>query len=88
MEMTFTHEAQVLTLRGCILLSLAALVDLYAIFAPSNLAARQSHAAAVDEMARISSIFVERDYQYLDAWVGVRAIFICLPDDCGLTTCV
>ncbi|KAJ7616580.1 hypothetical protein FB45DRAFT_230464 [Roridomyces roridus] len=70
MEMSFTHEAQVLTLRGCILLSLAALVDLYSIFAPSHLAARRSHAGAVEEMARVSKMFGERDYQYLDAWVG------------------
>ncbi|KAJ7605162.1 hypothetical protein FB45DRAFT_524605 [Roridomyces roridus] len=70
MEMSFTHEAQVLTLRGCILLSLAALVDLYSIFTPSHPAARRSHAGAVEEIARVSKMFGERDYQYLDAWVG------------------
>lgn len=72
LQVSFIHEAQVLTLKICITFTLGALVDLYAVFAPYQSEPRSKHCDAVKEMAAVCSTFSLGDYQYLDCGLGVR----------------
>ncbi|KAJ7710613.1 hypothetical protein B0H17DRAFT_1027431 [Mycena rosella] len=71
LEVSVIHEAQVLTLKICIIFALAALIDLYAVFSPFQSEARSKHCATVEEMAAVCSVFSGRDFQYLDSGLGL-----------------
>jgi hypothetical protein len=53
-------------------MALAALAQLYALFAPFQPESRRRHAELVEEIAAITSMFSKEDFQYLDATLGVR----------------
>ncbi|KAJ6576895.1 hypothetical protein DFH09DRAFT_1310907 [Mycena vulgaris] len=67
LEEAFIHETQVLTLKSCVLVALAALVELYALFAPYQPDSRRRHSETVQQIAAITGMFALRDFQYLDA---------------------
>ncbi|KAJ7753936.1 hypothetical protein DFH07DRAFT_505932 [Mycena maculata] len=72
MEVSFIHEFQILTLKTCgILVAFAALANMHALLAPFQPGAQRKHGEVVDEIARISSTFTERDYRYMASLVGV-----------------
>jgi hypothetical protein len=70
-EVCFIHEAQVFTLKTCIIIALAALAELYSIFAPFQPELRRKREEVIDEIATITSMFVGKDFQYLDSALGV-----------------
>ncbi|KAJ7667021.1 hypothetical protein B0H17DRAFT_1089355, partial [Mycena rosella] len=71
LEVSFIHEAQVLTLKICIIFALAGLIDLYAVFAPFQSEPRLKHCEAVKKMAAVCGMFSGRDFQYLDSGLGL-----------------
>ncbi|KAJ7278855.1 hypothetical protein C8J57DRAFT_1304738 [Mycena rebaudengoi] len=71
MEVAFIHELQVITLKGNIIIALSALAELYGLLAPSQPESRQKHRQVVTEIAEISSMFSDRDVQYLDPTLGL-----------------
>ncbi|KAJ7679452.1 hypothetical protein DFH06DRAFT_1316356 [Mycena polygramma] len=71
-EVSFIHAAQVFTLKTCIIIALAALADLYALFAPFQPESLRQRNAVVDEIAGITSMFIGSDFDYLDRTLGVR----------------
>jgi hypothetical protein len=73
MEVAFIHELQVITLKGNIIIALSALAGLYGLLAPSQPESRRKHRQVVTEIATISSMFSDRDVQYLDPTLGVCA---------------
>ncbi|KAJ6571019.1 hypothetical protein DFH09DRAFT_1153547 [Mycena vulgaris] len=68
---SFFHEAQVLIHKSCILVTLGALVELYAVFAPSQPESRSKHSEVIEKIAAITGTFSSRDFQYLDATLSV-----------------
>ncbi|KAJ7832255.1 hypothetical protein B0H14DRAFT_2803445 [Mycena olivaceomarginata] len=70
-EVSFIHEAQVFTLKTCIIIALAALAELYSVFAPFQPELRRKREEVIDEIATITSMFVRKDFQYLDSALGV-----------------
>ncbi|KAJ7613232.1 hypothetical protein FB45DRAFT_1009186 [Roridomyces roridus] len=71
LELSFIHPAQILTLKTCILMTLAALANLHALFAPFQPSSRAKHSEAIDNMVLISSSFVAEDYRYFEATISV-----------------
>ncbi|KAJ7737897.1 hypothetical protein DFH07DRAFT_944169 [Mycena maculata] len=71
LELAPVDRLQVLTLRGCVIIALAALAELHAVFAPFDKAARQQHRAVVDAIARITRMFHTADYAYFDCTLEV-----------------
>ncbi|KAJ7609482.1 hypothetical protein FB45DRAFT_1010478 [Roridomyces roridus] len=71
LELSFIHPAQILTLKTCILMTLAALANLHSLSAPFQPSSRAQHAEAIDDMALISSSFVPEDYRYFEATISV-----------------
>ncbi|KAJ7610117.1 hypothetical protein FB45DRAFT_942775 [Roridomyces roridus] len=71
LELSFIHPAQILTLKTCILMTLAALANLHSLFAPLQPSSRAQHAETIDEMALISSSFVAEDYRYFEATISL-----------------
>ncbi|KAJ6561933.1 hypothetical protein B0H19DRAFT_1143066 [Mycena capillaripes] len=59
------------TLKTCVITSLAALAELYGLFAPSRPELRQKHREVVTEIGNISRGFSDKDYDYLDPILGV-----------------
>ncbi|KAJ6576883.1 hypothetical protein DFH09DRAFT_1361261 [Mycena vulgaris] len=70
LEVSFIHNAQVITLKNCIIMALAALAELYALRAPFNSESRREHGEVIEEIAAITSVFSVRDFQYMDATMG------------------
>ncbi|KAJ7642322.1 hypothetical protein DFH06DRAFT_607761 [Mycena polygramma] len=70
-EVSFIHTAQVFTLKTCIIIALAALADLYALFAPFQPEALRKRDAVVEEIAGITNMFVGSDFQHLDTTLGI-----------------
>ncbi|KAJ7668072.1 hypothetical protein B0H17DRAFT_1142635 [Mycena rosella] len=71
LEVSFIHEAQVLTLKTAVIIALAALADLYALFAPFQPELRRKHSGVVEQVGVITSMFCGKEFQYLDAILGV-----------------
>ncbi|KAJ7081179.1 hypothetical protein B0H15DRAFT_472420 [Mycena belliarum] len=69
-EVSFIHQAQVLTLRISVSTALAALAALHALFAPFQPEARRKRGEAIEHMAAIAGLFYDTDYPYLDATLG------------------
>ncbi|KAJ7616316.1 hypothetical protein DFH06DRAFT_109659 [Mycena polygramma] len=70
-EVSFTHAAQVFTLKTCVIIALASLADLYALFAPYKPESLRKRDAAVEEIASITSMFIGSDFHYLDTTLGM-----------------
>ncbi|KAJ7909161.1 hypothetical protein B0H13DRAFT_2014768 [Mycena leptocephala] len=59
------------TLKTCVITALAALVELYGLFAASQPEWRRKHCEAVAEICNITRGFSDKDYEYLDPILGV-----------------
>ncbi|KAJ7238559.1 hypothetical protein B0H12DRAFT_90393 [Mycena haematopus] len=59
------------TLKTCIITALAALAELYALFAPSQPESCQKHREVVAEITSITQTFSDKDYQCLDPILSV-----------------
>ncbi|KAF7336930.1 hypothetical protein MVEN_02129400 [Mycena venus] len=59
------------TLKTCSLMSLAALAELYGLFALSQPESRRKHQEVVLEITNITQRFSDKDYQYLDPILSV-----------------
>ncbi|KAK7033455.1 hypothetical protein R3P38DRAFT_3504461 [Favolaschia claudopus] len=59
------------TLNTCLITSLAALAELYGLFALSQPESRQKHREVVSEIANITQRFSENDYQHLDPILSI-----------------
>ncbi|KAF7328396.1 hypothetical protein MVEN_02555300 [Mycena venus] len=70
-EVSFIHEAQVFTLKTCIIIALAALAELYALFAPFQPESQRKRGEVMDQIAAITSMFAGKDFQYFDPTLGV-----------------
>ncbi|KAJ7921420.1 hypothetical protein B0H13DRAFT_1985385 [Mycena leptocephala] len=70
-EVSFIHEAQVYTLKTCIIIALAALAQLYSLFAPFQPESERKYKDVIDEIANTMNMFVGKDFQYLDTTLGV-----------------
>ncbi|KAJ7753934.1 hypothetical protein DFH07DRAFT_505877 [Mycena maculata] len=87
MEVSFIHEFQILTLKTCgILVAFAALANMHALLASFQPGAQRKHGEVVDEIARISSTFTERDYRYMASLVGVAWSIALRPVSDGVFT--
>ncbi|KAJ7455105.1 hypothetical protein FB451DRAFT_646166 [Mycena latifolia] len=94
LEVSFVYQAEVLTLRICVITALAALLDLHALFAPFQPESRRKHGEAIEQIAAITCLFYDTDFPYLDCTVGVawatalRSNFADAPaqwDECSRT---
>ncbi|KAJ7096995.1 hypothetical protein C8R43DRAFT_262386 [Mycena crocata] len=65
-ETSCIQEIQVLTLKTCVVMGLAALANLYALFAPFQHESRCKHNELVQEIAGITSMFFTKDFEFLD----------------------
>ncbi|KAJ6545053.1 hypothetical protein DFH09DRAFT_659124 [Mycena vulgaris] len=54
------------TLKTCVIMSLAALAELYGLFAPSQPESRRKHREVVADIISITKSFSDTDYQYLE----------------------
>ncbi|KAJ7455099.1 hypothetical protein FB451DRAFT_1373281 [Mycena latifolia] len=79
LEVSFIHQAQVLTLRICVTTAFAALADLYALFAPFQPESRRKHGEVIEQIAAIASMFYDKDFPYLDANLGVAWVTALRP---------
>jgi hypothetical protein len=70
-EVSFIHEAQVVALKMSIMIALAALVQLYALFAPFQPESARKREEIVDEIAAMTGMFAAKDFRYLDKALGV-----------------
>ncbi|KAJ6470156.1 hypothetical protein DFH09DRAFT_1294366 [Mycena vulgaris] len=66
LEQIFIHEGQVLALKSCVLVTLGALVELHALFAPFQPESCRKHSEVVQKVATITGMLSLRDFQYLD----------------------
>ncbi|KAJ6576963.1 hypothetical protein DFH09DRAFT_1148898 [Mycena vulgaris] len=71
LEVSFIHEAQVITLKSAVIVAQAALAQLYALSAPFQPESRRKHSEVVEDIAAITSMFSMQDFRYLDATLGV-----------------
>jgi small basic protein len=81
---SFIHEAQVYTLKTCIIIALAALAQLYSLFAPFQPESERKYKDVIDEIANTMNMFVGKDFQYLDTTLGVRDILTAGAASCIL----
>ncbi|KAJ6553152.1 hypothetical protein B0H19DRAFT_1155796 [Mycena capillaripes] len=70
-EVSFIHVAQVFTLKTCIIIALATLANLYALFAPIQPESERKHKEVIEEIASMTTMFLEKDFQYLDTTLMV-----------------
>ncbi|KAK6980768.1 hypothetical protein R3P38DRAFT_2579660 [Favolaschia claudopus] len=70
-EASFIREAQVFTLKTCIIIALASLAQLHSIFAPFQEEARDKRQEILDEISGITSMFFGNDLRYLDTALRV-----------------
>ncbi|KAJ6518106.1 hypothetical protein C8R47DRAFT_1205181 [Mycena vitilis] len=85
-EVSFIHAAQVFTLKTCIIIALAALADLYALFAPFQPESLRQRNAIVNKIAGITSIFIGSDFDYLDRTLGTCWLIALRPLVCDEIT--
>ncbi|KAF7316515.1 hypothetical protein MIND_00170700 [Mycena indigotica] len=64
-------RGQLVSFCGCALISLAALAELYAVFAPFHPAPRQKLREIIDALGRIAATFNEYDRKYIDCTLDV-----------------
>ncbi|KAJ6507792.1 hypothetical protein C8R47DRAFT_58378 [Mycena vitilis] len=64
-------EGALPTLKTCLIMALAALAELYGLFAVSQPESRRGHRDAVRQIGDISRGFKEEEYEYLDPVLGV-----------------
>ncbi|KAJ7111721.1 hypothetical protein C8R44DRAFT_985233 [Mycena epipterygia] len=65
-QSSFVNEAQVLTLRSCGMMALAALAELYTIFAPFEPESRHKYNEIIAEILAIKRMFSEKGFKYLE----------------------
>jgi hypothetical protein len=66
---------QAVTLKASLIMALAALLELYGLFAHSDRVSYKKTSETIEEMVTIAGGFSCVDYPYLDPPVGVRAWF-------------
>ncbi|KAJ7126284.1 hypothetical protein C8R44DRAFT_781532 [Mycena epipterygia] len=70
-ELTDLHELQALTFKGSLIMLLAALAELYAIFAPFHAETWRRHHNIISAIARIIRPFSTADHEYFDCTLSV-----------------
>ncbi|KAJ7445323.1 hypothetical protein FB451DRAFT_1293091 [Mycena latifolia] len=65
-ESSHLPKLQVLTLKSCVVTLLAALAELYALFAPFHAEARRKHCGIIAAVADITRLFTPPDHEYFD----------------------
>ncbi|KAJ7278228.1 hypothetical protein C8J57DRAFT_162451 [Mycena rebaudengoi] len=71
MEVPFIGDDQVVTLKCIIIMALSALMELHALFAPTQPDSGRKFREVVEEIFSITSILSARDFQYIDPSFGI-----------------
>lgn len=70
-DRSLSHKVQFLIFKSCMIVALAALAELYAVFAPFHARARRKHSTIINAIAGISRTLSPTDHQYFDCMLEV-----------------
>ncbi|KAJ7897419.1 hypothetical protein B0H13DRAFT_2032903 [Mycena leptocephala] len=65
-DRSLSHKVQFLILKSCMIVALAAMAELYAVFAPFHARARRKHSMIINAIAGISRTLSPTDHKYFD----------------------